>query len=258
MLRGTDYTVEEPDEGTAGGALRIKLTKGGLEKLCALDAQAGRLRVTYETSINLTAQAGVHIPNSVTLRYGMTGGGIDGSDTENPEENPDGSNTENPEQDPDGSNTENSEQDPDVFETKNPEPDPYVYTGDISLLKRDRQTMFPLPGVEFALCDIHSAAVMQRNGGDFTVTTGDDGRAVFHGLRDGTYLIMETRTDGNHELYASPLRVTVQDGKVPDEAAVHVLNGSALKLNTGGRGVLPLGIAGCILLLFVPLCKRQW
>ena len=113
--------------------------------------------------------------------------------------------------------------------------------------------MFPLPGVEFVLCDVHSAAVMQRDGGDITATTGDDGRAVFHGLRDGTYLIMETRTDRSHELYARPLRVTVQDGRVPDESAVHVLNGSALKLNTGGGGVIPIIISGFLLLLLVPL-----
>ena len=229
MQRGSDYTVEEPEAGTAGGTLRIKLTKAGLEKLCAMDVQSGRLRVSYETSINLSAQGGVHIPNSVTLRYGVTGGGADASGPENPE------------------------QDYDVFETENPKPDPYVYTGSISILKRDRKTMFPLPGVEFVLCDVHSAAVMQRDGGDITATTGDDGRAVFHGLRDGTYLIMETRTDRSHELYARPLRVTVQDGRVPDESAVHVLNGSALKLNTGGGGVIPIIISGFLLLLLVPL-----
>ena len=86
MQRGTDYTVEEPESGTAGGTLKIRLTKAGLEKLCAMDARSGRLRVSYETSINPTAQAGVHIPNSVTLRYGVTGGGADASGPENPEQ----------------------------------------------------------------------------------------------------------------------------------------------------------------------------
>ncbi len=112
----------------------------------------------------------------------------------------------------------------------------YVYTGDVEARKVDADTGNPLEGTVFGLyLDEACTSAFQRDGKDYQVTSGSDGYAKFHGLKDGTYYIREMKAAKNHELLKESFAVTVEEGKCTAES-ITVSNQAKIVLQTGGAG----------------------
>lgn len=112
----------------------------------------------------------------------------------------------------------------------------YVYTGDVEIRKVDAATGNPLQGAVFGLyTDAACSNAFMRDGSPYTATSGSDGYAKFHGLKDGTYWIREMKTVRGHELLKDPFQVTVEEGKCTAES-ITVSNQAKIVLQTGGAG----------------------
>ena len=218
---GSDYVLAEPQKGSAGGTLELTMTLAGLAKLEARARDRYALQLCFDTSIRENAIAGVHIPNHANLEYGMADGGSG-----------------------------------ELRNARSPEPDPYVYTGDIPILKRDIHTKEPLGGAAFTLYrDEALQEVFQRNGDAYSLLTGQDGKAVFHGVKDGTYYLMETRAAPGHELAASAYEVVVLDGILVRGTEVRFDDQQQFVLSAGGSRALWTNLLTALLLLSAALLQ---
>ena len=179
LTEGTDYTAAEPEMGAPGGSLSVDITEQGRKKMA--EHTGCCLQVLFDTSINENAflngsGAGTLIPNDTELHFENKGT---------------------------------------VKVKKNPYT-PYVYTGEITVQKVSQETGEALSGAEFTLFCAEGTLTKkpvlrnENKSGSPTVITPDqvayadgglpytavsdaDGKAVFTGLRDGTYYLRETR-----------------------------------------------------------------
>ena len=215
----TDYLLEAPGDGSTGGTLCVKMTPEGLKKLEEHTNDGYMVQVLYDTAINETAEAAVHIPNDCTLDYGVEGELL-------PQE-------------------------------KNPVT-PYVYTGDIPILKRDAGTKRPLKGVTFQIfLDENGMKPFMKNEKPCSMITGEDGRVLFHGEEDGTYYLKEIKTVSGHDLLAGTFQVTVKDGLVGDGSDIIVDNSVSIPLHAGGSGKTAF-VSAALLMLAVALSCAGW
>ncbi len=77
----------------------------------------------------------------------------------------------------------------------------YVYTFGIEITKTSASTNSPLAGATFAIyTDEECTDQFVRNGSPYTVTSGDDGMAVFYGLASGTYYVKESSAPSGYIL----------------------------------------------------------
>ena len=77
-------------------------------------------------------------------------------------------------------------------------------TGSIRIVKRDADTGETLAGAEFALYDRNGTEVARK-------TTGQDGTAVFDGLRCGSYTVKETKAADGYVLSDTVTSVEIAD-----------------------------------------------
>ena len=234
LTEGADYTAEEPEKGTQGGRLTVDITEQGRKKM------AGHvgcyLQVLFDTSINENAfrngsGAGTLIPNDTELHFGNKGT---------------------------------------VKIKKNPYT-PYVYTGEIVVQKTAQKTGETLPGAEFTLYSAESAftkkpvLLSEQKDGSVRIITPDqeiyadgglpytavsdaDGKAVFTGLRDGTYCLRETRAPEGYSLSAGEAVVVVKNGhaEIGTVTANDFKTGISAFLAAGGRGFRRFAFFGAL------------
>ena len=214
LVRGTDYTLEEPETESTGGTLSIRMKESGLQKLAERADGGSAVKVTFDTAITHETEAGIRIPNHADLTYGIEG---------MPEE---------------------------TKTVRSVQPDPYVYTGEIRLKKLDAKTGAALSGSSFALTrDEGGREAVMHGGAAMTAVSGADGKAVFHGIRDGVYYLREIRAAEGHELLASPLKVTVENGYAAGGAYIEITDLARVPLMAGGRGYGGYACAALLLLL---------
>ena len=89
----------------------------------------------------------------------------------------------------------------------------FLYTYNLTVLKYDSKDEIPMDTpLANAMFDIYSDQELQNKVG--TVTTGDDGRGVFSGLKYGTYYLKETKAPTGYQLVEDPIKVDVGDVKI--------------------------------------------
>jgi fimbrial isopeptide formation D2 family protein len=136
---------------------------------------------------------------------------------------------------------------------------PYVYTGKISVLKRDSSSGNPLPGVVFRVYrknDDGSDSLVTRSGKALEATTDNNGRAEFFGLKDGSYRIVETKAAAKHQLLTTKIDVSLGQG---DSGIITVDNDQGPSLDAGGRGnrlEISMGLVCMGAALFL-LCRHE-
>ena len=224
LTEGTDYTAAEPEMGAPGGSLSVDITEQGRKKMA--EHTGCCLQVLFDTSINENAflngsGAGTLIPNDTELHFENKGT---------------------------------------VKVKKNPYT-PYVYTGEITVQKVSQETGEALSGAEFTLFCAEGTLTKkpvlrnENKSGSPTVITPDqvayadgglpytavsdaDGKAVFTGLRDGTYYLRETRAPEGYSLNAGEAVVVVKNGhaEVGTVTANDFKTGIPAFLAAGGRG----------------------
>ena len=198
LSEGEDYTAEEPEKGVSGGSLAVDITEQGRKKMA--EHTGCYLQILFDTSINGNAfsngsGAGTMIPNDTELHFENKGA---------------------------------------VKIKKNPYT-PYVYTGEIVVQKTAQKTGEALSGAEFTLYSAEGSITKKpvlraeqtdgsvmiltpdqesyANGGlPCTAVSGADGKAVFTGLRDGTYYLRETGAPEGYSLSAGEAAVVVKNG----------------------------------------------
>ena len=224
LTEGADYTAEEPKIGASGGRLSVEITEQGRKKMAG---HAGcYLQVLFDTSINENAfyngsGAGTLIPNDTELHFGNKG-------TVKIKENP---------------------------------YTPYVYTGEIVVQKTAQKTGEALAGAEFTLYSAEGTITKkpvlraeQKDGSVYIITpdlesyadgglpytavSDTDGKAVFTGLRDGTYYLRETKAPEGYSLSAGEAVVVVKNGhaEIGTVTANDFKTGINAFLAAGGRG----------------------
>ncbi len=215
LTEGVDYVTEEPAEGEAGGCLRLTMTETGLARMEPYAGDVRLVEVQFDTSVNTNAKAGEQIPNAVTLLYGME---------------------EDKGQGGQGGQPAPSEE---LRQVRSALPDPYVYTGEIVLRKRNRSTGLAIAGAEFLLYEADGQKRVRRpDGTEYAAVSSDNGTAVFFGLRDGEYVIVESATGGTYDLLAEPFTLRVEKGLAEGGNPVIVDNSPHLALMAGGSGIL--------------------
>ncbi|MBP5292425.1 MAG: isopeptide-forming domain-containing fimbrial protein, partial [Lachnospiraceae bacterium] len=137
---------------------------------------------------------------------------------------------------------------------------PYVYTGKISILKKDSSSGNALSGVVFRLYRVGadgSQSLVTRSGTALEATTDSAGKAEFFGLKDGSYKIIETKTAAKHQLLSATVDVSVGQG---DSGTITVENDKGIALDAGGRGnrlEVLLGLLCVGSALFILFGKRR-
>ena len=224
LTEGADYTAEEPKIGASGGRLSVEITEQGRKKMAG---HAGcYLQILFDTSINENAfyngsGAGTLILNDTELHFGNKG-------TVKIKENP---------------------------------YTPYVYTGEIVVQKTAQKTGEALAGAEFTLYSAEGTITKkpvlraeQKDGSVYIITpdlesyadgglpytavSDTDGKAVFTGLRDGTYYLRETKAPEGYSLSAGEAVVVVKNGhaEIGTVTANDFKTGINAFLAAGGRG----------------------
>ena len=113
---------------------------------------------------------------------------------------------------------------------------PYVYTGKISIMKKDSASGEALSGVVFRLYKIDSdgsESPVSRSGKVLEAVTDSNGKAEFFGLKDGAYRAIETKAAARHQLLTSKIDITIGQG---DSGTITVENDKGPRLDAGGRG----------------------
>lgn len=260
---GSHYTLTEDtvsDGGCVVDRISISLTPAGMAYVAAnIDSGDYRpeIRVYFNTVINQNAAMGTTIPNDAHLAYCNSAGVNYSADSDIPE----------------------------------------VHTGGINILKTNDEDA-PLAGATFMIAREASQAEMEnetilkevlhadgkylavvyvdfyaekdlRGEKVYTVTTGEDGKAVIYGLAYGTYYLVETKAPPGCSPLGEPIAVVINEvshltredgwedmnGQIVDNT-FSVLHSKFVLPDTGGMGttaftaiaVILIGSA-CILLL---------
>lgn len=194
LTRGTDYyTLTVPTDKTAGGKWTIEFTEAGKIKLA--DNNVKVITVTFNTKLNENAKIGSEGNlNDAELDY---------------------SNAIYP--------TEDSDKDKQPGEDKITD-QAIVYSFQMNVLKVDGKRNTPLRGVKF---DLYSYTGKETNpteadlkGSDGKriaqdLTTDEEGKTQYKGLKNGTYYLVETETvtnkDGKrYNLLKEPVKVEIK------------------------------------------------
>lgn len=194
LTRGTDYyTLTVPTDKTAGGKWTIEFTEAGKKKLA--DNNVKVITVTFNTKLNENAKIGSEGNlNDAELDY---------------------SNAIYPTEDPDKDKQPGEDKITDQA---------IVYSFQMNVLKVDGKRNTPLRGVKF---DLYSYTGKETNpteadlkGSDGKriaqdLTTDEEGKTQYKGLKNGTYYLVETETvtnkDGKrYNLLKEPVKVEIK------------------------------------------------
>lgn len=194
LTRGTDYyTLTVPTDKTAGGKWTIEFTEAGKIKLA--DNNVKVITVTFNTKLNENAKIGSEGNlNDAELDY---------------------SNAIYPTEDPDKDKQPGEDKITDQA---------IVYSFQMNVLKVDGKRNTPLRGVKF---DLYSYTGKETNpteadlkGSDGKriaqgLTTDEEGKTQYKGLKNGTYYLVETETvtnkDGKrYNLLKEPVKVEIK------------------------------------------------
>lgn len=140
-----------------------------------------------------------------------------------------------------------------------------VYSTDVVINKVIGGTTTPLAGAEFVLKNSENKYYKVDENGNVTwvaaqsdatkVTTGEDGKAEFTDIADGTYYLVETKAPTGYNLLTAPVEVKVE-AKLDNAGAVidivaEVENNAGTELpSTGGMGTTMMYIGGGLLVAF--------
>ena len=211
MVSGTDYTLAEP-QTSSGGTLSVRMTTAGIKKLESVEA----VRLTFMTSINSSAQAGVNIPNQATLNYSGFG-----------------------------------------YRQTLHSNEPYVYTGRIAVSKKDAETGRPMQDVTFQLLRIGeggSETTFERDGSPLTAVTNSSGEAVFFGLKDGNYKVVEVSTRAGYTLLPEGIQAEIEQGQ---SEVINMTNQEGVHLSAGGEGIASMYQRGLFLIAVSLLASKK-
>ena len=222
LTEGTDYTltVTETGEGEAQTtALKLALTRTGMENAAAVVGDEPEIRVYFDAYIDEDAILGSEIPNQAHIHY-ENHVGVD------------------------------FDRDSDI---------PEVHTGGISLVKVDASNQSRrLAGAEFTLnvknedgsftpVEFYADAALTRRVSQ--AVTDANGEALFFGLAYGTYYLIETEAPEGYNPLTEPVEVLIHETTHLEGNAVLVTNSAQFRLpETGGAGtaLFTLGGAGLI------------
>ncbi len=249
LLSGTDYeAVHTPASDPLSGTLVVSLKEAGMLKIMeevGTDIATAKINVTFDVSINDKVSVdGKPIKNSAILDYkGSTG-------------------KEYPPVEPD----------PD-------DPDPDVHTGGLVIDKVTNygdklagatfqiaraatadeiaapgdavKTIWPngagTPGIQVVFVDFYNTATFEGVAKVKEVTTNNLGEALFYGLADGTYYIVETKAPAGYNVLTAPFvaEVTIDS----HNSIIEVINSAKFTLPaTGGAGTVFFTMGGILLL----------
>ena len=242
LTEGTDYTVTltagVDEDGNAVDKFVVSLTAAGMRKVAetaAEDFSAYEVRVYFDAVIDSDAQLGVQIPNQAHIDYTNAVGQDFDADSDIPE----------------------------------------VHTGGLNLLKVDAaDETKTLAGAAFRIAREAAEgetpdAVITVDGREInvvyvgfydnaelsgekvtSVTTGEDGTAIFYGLAYGTYYLVETNAPAGYNKLTQPVAVEVTAASHLDDSRVTVKNSAGFELpSTGGMGTTLFTVAGLLLIL---------
>ena len=207
LERNTDYTLNVPNDNTAGGSWTITFTDAGKDKLAANAVTS--IDVTFNTVLNADAFVG--------SAGNLNTGELDYSNAIYPTEDP-----SNP----------NNDKEPgkDVITDQ-----AIVYTFALDVKKVDGSTRDPLANVTFDLYSYEGAEenvtedMLKSSGtpisvaqteagvghyvvdgaGNATLTTDSEGNIVVNGLENGNYYLVETKTNEGYNLLSKPVKVEI-------------------------------------------------
>ncbi len=98
-----------------------------------------------------------------------------------------------------------------------------VYTFEIIIDKYDTENDEPLADATFGLYyDEDCENAVSRNGEDYTVTSDEDGQAMFVGIAEGPYYLKELEAPEGYDLIEDPVPVTLE-GADEDEEIEHIV-----------------------------------
>lgn len=235
---GTDETSKYT---LASTATNVTVTLKDFDKMNAF--AGGKVVVEFTTELKAIAE---RVPNDVELTY------KNGASSETTIDNNGGTPDDDPTPDGNDGGTPDDHSDDEG-------PDPYVWTGKIDVLKVDSTNNAVLPNIEFKL---------YNNADDKEITaanpikTDGEGKFTISGLADGSYYLVETKTDDNHELLGSRIIFTIDEtnlkgnltstGTLLSQDAtsklITVKNTPSQKLPlTGGMGVTLFAVCGLAL-----------
>lgn len=142
---------------------------------------------------------------------------------------------------------------------------PYVYTAGLNIVKKSQGTETPLNGVEFTLYrgsgDTKTAITVLKgadgyyypstdNSASSTVATSKvnevDGVIKVKGLANGSYTLVETKTNSGYQLRTDEIGYTVTDTSFATSTTIYNVKQPDLPL-TGGMGTILFTVAGLAL-----------
>lgn len=196
LTENTDYILKVPGDNTKGGTWTIDFTNDGKTKLATSNVKV--ITVTFNTKLNENAKIGSKGNlNDAELDY---------------------SNAIYPTEDPDNPNKDNTPGE-DIIKDQ-----AIVYSFQMNVLKVDGKRNTPLRGVKF---DLYSYTGKETNpteadlkGSDGKriaqdLTTDEEGKTQYKGLKNGTYYLVETETVTNEDgkrynLLKEPVKVEIK------------------------------------------------
>ena len=207
LERNTDYTLNVPNDNTAGGSWEIIFTEAGKDKLAA--SAVTSIDVTFNTVLNANA--------SVGSAGNLNTGELDYSNAIYPTEDPSNPN-------------DGKEPGKDVITDQ-----AIVYTFALGVEKVDGSTRTPLANVTFDLYSYEGEEenvtedILKSSGtpisvaqteagvghyvvdgaGNATLTTDAEGNIVVNGLKNGNYYLVETKTNDGYNLLKEPVKVEI-------------------------------------------------
>ena len=225
LLPGEDYTLTVTEGVELVGdvqepitSFRVALTRTGMEKVAAVEGQEPEVRVYFDAFIDEDAILGSEIPNQAHIHY-ENNVGLD-------------------------------------FEKHSDQPE--VYTCGISLVKTDASNGRKLAGASFTLnqrnedgtytpVEFYTDAALTRRASE--VTTDADGLALFYGLKEGIYYLIETAAPEGYNLLSEPVEIQLDRTTHLAENALCVRNSAKFQLpETGGIGTAVFTLGGIGLL----------
>jgi len=248
LVEKEDYilTVVNNDslkEGKPSDSFTVALTAAGMKKVGAAvgsDYENYMIRVYFDAQINANAQLGVEIPNKAHLDYKNSLGVEFDKDSDIPKVYTGGTNLLKVD-----AKDETVVLSGAVFELYRPATENEI--NDVNVTK------ITLEGVDAQLVPVEFFGQVPVNGTEekvTSVTSGEDGKIVIHGLAYGTYYLVETKAPVGYNLLSAPTAITIDADSHLEDNVVKILNNSGTQLpETGGMGTVLFTTVGLILVL---------